>query len=113
MLPEDPWTKWWIKAIAYGLFAAFGGIMGHLLRTMDNAESIHWGRTVLQGSAAGFVGLLVFLACKAMLLSEEWTAVIVGVCGWLGANATIKMFEKLVFKKFGIDAPDRGADREP
>ena len=102
MLPEDPWQKWWIKAIVYGLFATFGGVMGHLLRTMDEKNPIHWGRTSLQGAAAGFVGLLVFLVCRAMLLSEEWTAVIVGVCGWLGANATIKVLEKLVFNKLGI-----------
>lgn len=103
MLPEDPWNSWWLKAIGYGLFAAFGGLMGHLLRTIDDDKKVNWRRAMLEGAAAGFVGLLVLLVCQAMDLSEQWTGVIVGVSGWLGANATIRMLESVVLKKLGID----------
>lgn len=110
MLPEDPW---WLKAIAYAAFASFGGFMGHVMRTFDNRERIQWGRGLVEGVAAGFVGLLVLFVCQAMDLSEQWTGVIVGVSGWLGANASIRMLEQVVFKKLGIDVnPDQLRERK-
>ena len=103
MIPDDPWNNWWIKSLAYVLFATFGGLMGHLLRVIDGRQKIKWGRAALEGGAAGFVGLLMLLVCQAMNLSEQWTGVIVGVSGWLGANATIRMLESIVLKKLGIE----------
>lgn len=103
MLPDDPWALAWIRTCAYTLFAAFGGVMGHLMRTIDKKEKVNWGRAALEGSAAGFVGFIILMVCQAMKLSEQWTGVIVGVSGWLGANATIRMLEGLVRKKLGID----------
>lgn len=110
MIPEDPW--WW-KAIGYAAFAAFGGFMGHIMRTFDKRERIHWGRACVEGIAAGFVGLLVLFVCQAMDLSEQWTGVIVGVSGWLGANASIRMLEQVVFKKLGIEnTPEQLRERK-
>jgi hypothetical protein len=102
MLPDDPLLTW-LKMIVYALFAAVGGFLGHLMRTIDARKKIKWGHSALQGIAAGFVGLLVFFACRALNLSEQWTGVIVGLAGWLGANASIRMLEKVVFKKLGIE----------
>lgn len=116
IMPDDPW---WVKVIGYALFAGFGGFMGHLLRTIDRRRKIIWSRAVLEGVAAGFVGLLVLFMCQAMELSEQWTGVIVGVSGWLGASASIRMVENVVFKKLGItpsnseklnDAPTNAPD---
>lgn len=77
--------------------------MGHLMRTLDNRQKIKWSRAILEGGAAGFVGVLMLLVCQAMKLTEQWTGVVVGLSGWLGANATIRMVESLVLKKLGID----------
>ena len=112
LLPEDPWNSWWIKATAYGLFATFGGVMGHLLRTIDGRQKIKWSHTALKGGAAGFVGLLMLLVCQAMHLSEEWTGVIVGVSGWLGADVTILMLESVILKKLGIEKQQTEPVRE-
>lgn len=83
--------------------------MGYLLRNLDEGKSINWLRGALEGLAAGFVGLLVMLACQAMVLSESWTGVIVGVSGWLGASTTIKMLEGMVRKKLGVSDDDKPA----
>lgn len=98
---DDPQFSW-LKVMAYASFAAIGGFLGHLMRTIDAKEKINWLRAALEGIAAGFVGLIVMLMCNAMGLPPQWTGVIVGVCGWLGANATIRMLEKMVRKKLGI-----------
>ena len=103
MMPDDPWSLAWLRAVAYTLFAAFGGVMGHLMRTIDKKERISWGRAFVESAAAAFVGVIVLLICGAMGLSEQWTGVIVGVSGWLGANATIRMLEGMVRKKLGIE----------
>ncbi len=102
MFAGDPFSIWWFKVTCYALFASFGGMMGHLLRNIDDGKPINWLRAMLEGCAAGFVGLLVLFACQAMVLSESWTGVIVGVSGWLGASTTIKMLETVVRKKLGV-----------
>lgn len=96
----------WIRFLGYGAFASFAGLCGHLLRTMDDGKPVYWKRAVLEGASAGFVGVLVLLTCDAMNLTPEWTGVIVGVSGWLGANATIQLLEKVMIKKLGIDKPE-------
>ena len=73
------------------------------MRALDKSTTISYGRACVEGLAAGFVGLLVMLMCNATNMSDQWTGVVVGVSGWLGANASIRMLEKLVFKKLGIN----------
>lgn len=96
------WTSWWVKAILYAALATFGGFLGYVMRALDKSTPISYGRACVEGLAAGFVGLLVMLMCNATNMSHQWTGVVVGVSGWLGANASIRMLEKLVFKKLGI-----------
>lgn len=97
------WASWWVKAIAFALLAALGGFLGHVMRALDKAVPVNYTRAVIEGVAAGFVGLLVMFMCNAMHLSDQWTGVVVGVAGWLGANASIRLMEKKVFKMVGID----------
>ncbi|HEY3473409.1 MAG TPA: phage holin family protein [Anaerolineales bacterium] len=105
MTPEqDPSSiPTWLRAVAYILFASFGGIMGHLMRTIDKKEKVVWARAALEGMAAGFVGFLFLLICTEFKLSDQWTGVIVGVSGWLGANVSIRLLENLFRKKLGIE----------
>ena len=103
---HDPFSVWYIKALAYAAFAAFGGMMGHALRTINKNQKIHWGRAALEGMSAGFVGVIVMMVCQSANMSEGWTGVTVGVCGWLGASATIQMLETLVRNRLGIGASD-------
>jgi hypothetical protein len=100
---DDPRIMWWFQAFAYAAFAAFGGFMGHLVRTLENGKPISWGRACLESASAGFVGLIVLMMCQAMGLSMQWTGVIVGMAGWLGASATIRLVERVAYKKLGID----------
>jgi hypothetical protein len=99
---NDFWSNWWVKASVYATLATLGGFLGHVMRSLDKSTPISWGRAAVEGLAAGFVGLLVMLVCNAMSLSDQWTGVIVGVSGWLGANASIRVLEKLVYKKLSL-----------
>lgn len=85
--------------------------MGHLLRTIHKDEIIHWGKAAVEGCSAAFVGIIVMLMCQALNLTEAWTGVIVGVCGWLGATATIAFLERIVRKKLGMEGPEDEKDR--
>ena len=108
----DPISIWWVKVTLYAAFAAFGGVMGHLVRSINNDQKISIGRAIVEGCSAGFVGILVLFACQASNLSEQWTGVIVGVCGWLGASATIAMLETLVRKRLGIHEDSNDAPKQ-
>jgi len=81
------------------------------LRTLDAGGHISMWRTLLESMAAGFVGILVMLICQQLHLSPQWTGVCVGVCGWLGATVSIRMLERLVRFRLGVqsDEGDRAA----
>lgn len=111
MLPNDPTQFNWFESILYACLAGIGGILGHILRVVDAEEKINWLRAALEGIAAGFVGMLILFSCKAMHMPEPWTGVIVGVSGWLGARASIRLLEKVIYKKLGIT--EGGADEPP
>lgn len=111
MTPDDPNNvtnlvsnviPWWLKYMMYSALAAFGGFMGTILRAQHEDRKFSWKRVFVETTASGFVGLLVMLVCNEMNLSERWTGVIVGVFGWLGANASIVMLEKLIYGKLGL-----------
>lgn len=102
---NDP--NWWIRFLGYALFAALGGSIGYILRTLDSGQPLSWVKVMAQGVGAGFVGVLVLLACQALSLGEQWTGLTVGVCGWMGANATIVILEKVVFKRLGVTGSNK------
>lgn len=114
MLPEDPNAYgWMIKAALYSAFAAFGGLMGHLFRSLDGAAPVTLYASCVKSLGAAFAGFLVFLLCNVLQLSEQWTGVIVGVFGWLGADVTIMVLEKQVLKKLGITWKGRQTSQPP
>lgn len=99
MIPED---NTFLKAAAYVVFAAIGGAMGYIMRNIDAGTPIRWSIVAVQAVAAGFVGMLVYMVCIEFSFSQYWTGVVVGVCGWLGANTSIGLLQKLVYKKLGL-----------
>lgn len=107
MIPDDPNDYMhYIKIAAYWTFAAVGGFMGYLMRTIDADKTVSWGRSALEGCASGFVGLLMMMTSHALGFSEHWTGILVGVSGWLGANASIRLLEKVVSSKLGVNDHD-------
>jgi len=101
----------WLQAAAYAVFAAVAGVLGYVMRMMDAGSPVKFWRSVVEGSSAGFVGLLAMWLCQAVHVGPEWTAVTVGVSGWMGARASIQMLQRAVWKKLGLNgSQDHGAD---
>jgi hypothetical protein len=92
----------WLTAAAYTLLAAVGGLLGHAMREHDKGNKLNWLRAMTEAVSSGFVGFLVMLLCLAMGLDPLWTGPIVGLFGWLGANVTIRMLERIVYEKLGV-----------
>jgi hypothetical protein len=92
----------WLAPLLYALFAGFGGCMGYIMRSLDSDKKINLWRMLFEGGASAFVGVLMMLVCQAYNMSPQWTGVLVGVSGWLGASASIRLLEKTIEKKLGI-----------
>lgn len=104
MSPEDPNFNI-LRTAFFVALATVGGFIGHIMRTIDSRVKIQWINAIIQGIGAGFVGLLVLFLCDANNFSDQWTGLMVGVCGWLGANASIRVLEAVVFKRLGLVKP--------
>ncbi len=104
---QPPNNNWFETAVFTGL-ASFAGLMGYLMRNSNDRRVITWERSLLETFASGFIGFLTVLLCRALSIPYEWTGFIAGVLGWLGATASIQLFERIVRKKLGIDNVDLG-----
>ena len=109
MIPNDPDMLVWLRMMVYAAFSSVGGILGYLMRMLEHGSPIKLPMAIVEGLASGFVGLLMYMLCHQLGLSQEWTGVIVGVSGWLGANATLRLLEIIVYKKLGIRKDNDGA----
>lgn len=97
-----------IEAALLSGFAAIGGILAYIMRTLNREQQPKLSRAVLEGMSSAFIGLIAMLACKALNIDWYWSGVIVGVFGWMGAESSIVLFQRLVRKKLGIsDAFDK------
>ncbi|AUR88703.1 TMhelix containing protein [Vibrio phage 2.117.O._10N.261.45.E9] len=99
------------RTAVFTAFAAIGGLLAYVMRTLNKAEKPILVRALVEGLSSGFVGLLAMLLCQAMNLGWEWSGVIVGVFGWLGAESSIMLLTKAVRNKLGIT--DDGNNRNP
>lgn len=106
VIDQPPTGFGWLQLVLYPLFAALGGALGYVLRTLDAGLRVSFWRTLLESIAAGFVGVLVMLICQQLHLSAQWTGVCVGTCGWLGASVSIRMLERLVRSRLGVPQGD-------
>lgn len=102
MGPEDP-NHGWLQAVAFAAFATLAGVLGRVVRTLDSHQPVQFWPTCVQGLASGFVGLLVMWLCQIAGLSLQWTAVTVGISGWLGAEASIQVIQRVVWKQLGLN----------
>ena len=91
-----------MKSWAYVLIAAVGGVLGHMMRKLGAQQPIHIGETALQGVGAAFAGYLVLLGCRSAGIPPEVSGVIIGLCGWLGADATLMLLQSYIYRKLKI-----------
>lgn len=106
----DPTLSLWSKfvsdhgrTIGLTLLAFIAGLLGHLMRTVERNGRVEWHIAALEASASAFVGYLTIQVCDALGLPNEWTGVIVGLFGWLGASTSVKILEQIIRKRLGID----------
>lgn len=103
---KEPNNFNWLVAIFYSAFAAFGGLLGHLMRSVDRGDEFNLTRAALETFGAAFVGSLVTLGCMAAELDPMWSGMVVGVAGWLGASASIRVLEIIIYKWLKISKDD-------
>ena len=102
--PEDTLTLLQaLKGAALAAFAAVAGFLGYVLRMLDAHTSVSYARAFIEAGSSALVGLLTMWVCEALGLSTQWTAVSVGISGWLGANASIQVLQRLVWSKLGLN----------
>ncbi len=99
-----------LELIGFSAFAGVGGMLAYLLRTVKRKEKPIIIRAIIEALASAFVGIITMLVCKAMDLDWQWSGVVVGVFGWLGAESSIVVFSKLIRERLGL--PNDSKDKE-
>lgn len=109
--PEVPWHEWF-RVAAYVLLASVAGGLGHIVRRMDKDKPVRWRYVLVQAASAGLAGLFTYWICDALGVGHQWTGISVGICGWMGASASIEVLQKLVWDKLGIDKESNSANHD-
>lgn len=97
----DIWEQfkgWYLTTVLFLMLAAFGGLIGSVLRAIDTNERVNWFVVIVETMASAFSGMLVILLCQALGMSLQWTGLVVGVCGWVGGRTTMLWLENRVRK---------------
>ncbi|MFC0684625.1 phage holin family protein [Novosphingobium clariflavum] len=92
----------WLTSLGYGLLAGIAGGLGYVMRENDKGNPLNGWRALTEIASSGLVGFLVMLLCQAMKIDPLWTGFIVGIFGWLGANVSIRLLERIVYERLGI-----------
>lgn len=101
-----------VETLLYSALAGVGGVLAYMVRTLNKGERPVWYRAVLEMFSSGFVGLLAMLLCKALNLDWQWSGVIVGVFGWLGAETSIVLLSNFIRERIGIGVKDDSSRQE-
>lgn len=102
----------WLSAAAHAALATFAGLLGYTTRQQHQGAPFNIWHAVTEALSSGLVGFLVMLLCQAMQVDLLWTGFLVGIFGWLGANASIRMLERIAYGKFGL-TPNGKAGADP
>ncbi len=102
MIPNEPEQINWFRTGLLILLAFLGGCMGYVMRALDAGQKVSFTRTIFEGVAAGFFGVIIGLICMENNMSMGWSSAIIGVLSWLGARTTLKALEPLVYSRMGM-----------
>lgn len=91
-----------IETALMSSFAGIGGVLAYIMRTLNREQKPKLGRAFVEGLSSGFVGLLAMFACKALNIDWYWSGVIVGTFGWMGAESSIILVQRLVRSRLGL-----------
>ena len=103
-----------IEILQFAGFSAMGGLLGYLMRQATREQPIKLSRATLEAVASGFIGVIAMLLCHAVGLPWYWSGAVVGVLGWLGAEASIVVIARAIRSKIGLDLiPEKEKKDEP
>ena len=103
-----------IEILQFAGFSAMGGLLGYLMRQATREQPIKLSRATLEAVASGFIGVIMMFLCHAIGLPWYWSGAVVGVLGWLGAEASIVVIARVIRGKVGLDLiPEKEKKDEP
>jgi hypothetical protein len=103
-----------IEILQFAGLSATGGLLGYLMRQATRDQPIKLSRATLEAVASGFIGIITMFLCYAIWLPWYWSGAVVGVLGWLGAEASIVVIARAIRGKIGLDLiPEKEKKDEP
>ncbi|WQY99632.1 hypothetical protein [Acinetobacter phage pB23] len=102
-----------IEVLSFAGFSSLGGLLSYLMRQHTSNQPIKLSRAVLEAVASGFTGVIAMFICYAISLPWYWAGAFVGITSWLGAEASIFVFARVVRSKIGLDLiPEKEKEKE-
>lgn len=83
-----------------------GGILGYIMRKLDNTEKIRTFNAVMEGLSAAFFGTVIGALCVKTNMSLEYIYAIVAFCAWVGSRTVAKWLESYFRKRLDIEVEE-------
>lgn len=102
MTPEQEQIEHALRYIFWAGVSFIGGILGYVMRKLDNTEKIKFFNAVMEGMSAAFFGTIIGALCVKTNMSLEYIYAIVAFCAWVGSRTVAKYLEAYFRKRFNI-----------
>ena len=98
----EEWKEFLAQIGVAALFSAFCGLAGYLHKKSKSKEKIVLAEALVRALGSGVTGAILIMACQSMEIDPMTTGAIIGTCGWLGADASVKLLHGIIKRNFKL-----------
>lgn len=92
-----------LNVVVFGVIAFVGGGISYLSSTVANKNTIVWGDMFIKALSSGFAGMIIGWLLIYLNYPMTLICAFSGIAGYVGAEVTISLIKRKIFKNLGLE----------